>query len=178
MSDRPIDIDISTSVSSNIITDEDRELSRAARKAKLVQIYSRGAVGNNLHVDLPNDLVGQWVSVDPTAINRMEALGFQIEKEHAPKIKLHNKGDGASYVGDVVFMTASRETREIIDEIKRERYEAMNNPKKQKEEKDFVASTQTLAEAGITSVNQSAAHQSRLSDIKQALESQPKQKEV
>lgn len=136
MADRKVEVDTTGSASENI-TPEER---RRARKARLAGVYERGVVGDRLHVELPPSLHGEWVPNSNVDIQRKEALGFRIDTEYAPKRALHDKGDGASYVGDCVFMVCDREDKEIIDEIRRERYEATHNPKRgtQKEERDFV----------------------------------------
>ncbi len=189
MAERTVDINLDwTATASNKITNEDRvntgndpisadmlpevaPETRAEKRARLIQIYERGVVGDRLHVDLPPDKVGQWVVNDTMAIHRMEGIGYQVDREFAPKRKLHDKGDGASYVGDVVYMVADRETREIIDEIKAERYERLNNPRRQKEETDFEAANRVAnSSAGIGTLNESKAHIAKKSEIEKALE--------
>ena len=179
MAERTVDVNLDpTASASDKISEVDREntTSREALKARLVEVYDRGVVGDRLFVQLPNDKVGQWVPSDTLAITRMESLGYQIDKEYAPKRRLHDKGDGASYVGDVVFMVASRETREIIDEIKRDRYERINNPKKgkQKEEKDFEGQTATLEPVGIKSFGESKVESPNVRMIRQIIDPQNK----
>ncbi len=190
MAERPIDINLTAgSSAATKITAETKEKtesvtieaiaaddipegipeSRADKRARLIQIYERGVVGDRLHVPLPDNKVGQWVHSDPMAVHRMEGLGYTVDKEYAPKRRLHDKGDGASYVGDVVFMIADKETREIIDEIKAERYERLNNPKNQKEDSDFATQNRALSSAGIGTINESKAHSVKKAEIEQAL---------
>jgi len=181
MAERPIDLNlVPTATAADKITELDKIIteevlealapeSREEKRARLVQIYERGVVGDRLHVDLPFDKIGQWVVNDKMAIYRMEGLGYSIDTEFAPRRKLHDKGDGASYIGDVVYMIADRETREIIDEIKKERYEKLNDPRKQKEEKDFENLNRANAPAGIGSLVESKAHIAKKLEIEQAL---------
>lgn len=186
MAERTIDADLTkTGSASTQITDEDKTKtegvinaddlsaapieSRADKRKRLMEVYDRGVVGDRLHVELPADKVGQWVVNDQVAIHRMEGLGYQVDKEFAPKRRLHDKGDGASYVGDVVFMVADRETREIIDEIKAERYAHINDPKRQKEETDFAAQNRANEGVGIGTLNESKAHSAKKADIEAAL---------
>src|SRR5262245_3511703 len=113
-------------------------LTRDERKARLASVLDRGIVADRLKVDLPSNLHGEWVFNDPTEIFRMEALGFKIDDVHAPKRALHSKGDSGSVVGDVIFMVCERETKDMIDEIRREQYARLNSKgPKQKEEKDY-----------------------------------------
>lgn len=135
MTDRPIDLDTTKSTEAHIKPTESRE----QRKARLATVYERGITGDRLHVDLPPDKYGQWVSNDVVSIHRLRALGFEIDTVYAPKRALHDKGDSASYVGDTLFMVCDMETKEIIDEIRRDRYERLNPKKgKQREEKAYI----------------------------------------
>lgn len=139
MSQRLVDVtNVKADSASGKITPE--EESRAEKKARRAKVYDRGVIGDRLYVELPEGLYGEWVKNDVVEIHRKEGLGFKIDTEYAKRRALHDKGDGASYVGDVVFMVCSKEDKEIIDEIRRERYEATHNPKsgKQKEERDFL----------------------------------------
>ena len=115
---------------------------RARRKAMLIQSFDRGVVHDRLSVQLPKDLYGEWVRNDPLEIDRMRTLGFEIDREHATSRSLHNDGSGAAIVGDVIFMTAPREVKELIDEIRHEKFIAMNGKPgdtraKTKEEREF-----------------------------------------
>lgn len=170
MSDRPVDISVASGASaSGLITDEERAASRSERKARIAQVLDRGVVGDRLYVELPADTVGQWVPKDKAEIARMESLGYRLDSEFATKRRLHDGGDGLSYVGDVVHMIADKETRDIIDEIKRERYDKMNDPSRQKEERDFKASTNTLSDVGIKGTVESSTNVVKRDDIAAAL---------
>jgi hypothetical protein len=119
---------------------------RAKRKAMLIQSFDRGVVHDRLTVKLPSDLYGEWVRNDPLEIDRMRTLGFEIEREHATNRSLNNDGSGSAIVGDVIFMTTSRENKDLIDEIRLEKFLAINgkpgDPKaKSKEEREFEANT-------------------------------------
>jgi hypothetical protein len=143
---------------------------RAQRKARLAQVFDRGAIGDRLHVDLPSGYRGEWVPTNDGGINvnRKKALGFWIDNEFAKKhSELHDKGDSGSHVGDVVFMVCTAETAEILDEIRRERYNEVHNPKggKQKEELDYLrqADEETVPSA------QSTVDSASIVDISDAL---------
>jgi len=119
---------------------------RAQEKARLLRVLSRGMVQDTLNVELPADVYGEWVPKDPLEIYRMEAMGFKRDTEYASKMRLHSDGTDNNVVGDVIFMTCSKQTKEIIDEIRREQYIAAHGkPQKVshevKEEKEFSAST-------------------------------------
>lgn len=140
MSDRKVEVDTTKGTSaSGVVSPEERK----DKKARLAAIYHRGLVGDSLHVELPPDLHGEWVPRHDAAINRKLSLGYVIDQTYAPKQKksLHDQGDGGSHIVDVVFMTCSKETKELLDEIKREKFNELHAKKgnKQKEEKDYVA---------------------------------------
>lgn len=163
MSERKVEINLDpTASASDQISEQERiqnemfagTLSKIEMKARIAEVLDRGVVGDRLFVDLPPDMDGQWVPRDQQAMFRMEALGYQVDTKWAPARRLHDKGDGASHVGDVVFMVAPKIIREVIDEVKRDRYNRIHAPKggKQKEEKDFEAQNQQVAGAGISSI--------------------------
>lgn len=139
MTQRTVDVDTTKNASaSDKITPA--EESRAEKKARRAEVYDRGMVGARLHVDLPAGKYGEWVPNDTVEIHRKRSLGFEIDNEYAKRRALHDKGDGASYVGDCVFMVCDKEDKEILDELRKERYDRIHVPKsgKQKEEKDFL----------------------------------------
>lgn len=142
---------------------------RAAKKARLATVLERGIVGDRLQVDLPPDLHGEWVRNDPLEINRLQAVGFEVDNKFATSRSLHNDGTGASIVGDVVFMTCSRETKEIIDEIRHDQFMRMNRPGKSKEEKEFVEAVHAQTGGVIPSVVESQQHSIRTAEIAAAL---------
>ncbi len=172
MSERKVDLD-TTGKGENITPAETRE-QKVARRA---QIYNRGVLGDRLHVDLPPEIHGEWVPNNVVDIERKRGLGFEIDTEHAKNRALHDKGDGASYVGDVVFMTCSREDKEIIDEIRRKRYNDVHAPKgnKQLEERNFLNSNSTVAGAGVGSTSEGSALRVKGTDISAALNAASKQ---
>lgn len=139
MPERTIDVNVSSNPSDKVTIEEENTYTQ--RKARLAEVYERGLTGDRLHVDLPPELYGEWVPRDVVSIHRKEALGFKIDTEYAPKRALHDKGDGASYVGDCVFMVCDREVRDILDELRQERYEQTHKPRdgKQKEEREFIS---------------------------------------
>lgn len=103
--------------------------SRKERKARLARILERGIIADRLAVDLPADKYGEWVSDDPVEIARMQALGFEIDTEYAPKVSLHSSGSKAGKIGDVIHMTCSRENKDILEEIRKENYDKRHNRK-------------------------------------------------
>ncbi len=116
------------------------EETRSQKKARLAEVYNRGIIGDRLHVPLPPDKYGQWVREDD--VDRLKTFGFWVDNEYSKGRALHDKGDASNRVGDTVFMVCERETKEILDELRREKYNSTHAPKggKQKEEKDFKAS--------------------------------------
>jgi len=144
---------------------------RAEKKAKLIQILSRGMAVDRLHVDLPDDLYGEWIPNEQAEIQRMELLHFTVDTKHAPKSKLHDTGDGKTTLGDTVFMTCSRETHEILEEIRREEFVKMNGPPgetvtTQKEEAEYAAVTDRI---GVPIIEESSARVAKKAEIEKAL---------
>jgi hypothetical protein len=140
-----------------------------ARRAKLkeglrVVLLERTAVSTALDVKLPRDMHGEWVRNDPLRIQDMIEKNFRIDKEFAPKQALHNaNSDGSAVVGDLIFMTCSKENKEIIDEIRKEEYDQRHGkPGKsnqtQIEERGFAAEQKTLIGTHIGSTAESIAH--------------------
>ena len=145
MSDREVDINLAKGDAKVKISEEDRikqKKDRADIKARLAVVLERGIVNDRLFVALPPDVHGEWVPNNKEEIYRMEAMGFKIDLEYAKKRALHNDGTDASIVGDVIHMTCPRVVKEVIDEIRKEKFDAMHNPKKgkQKEEREFIES--------------------------------------
>lgn len=143
---------------------------RAERKSRLAAVYDRGVTGDRLHVDLPPDLDGEWVPTTGggTAVARKKALGYWIDKEYAKNHSaLHDKGDEGSHVGDVVFMVTTRDNKELLDEIKKERFREAHLPKggKHKEERDFL----NQADREVKPLAESNASKASVSDITDAL---------
>lgn len=151
---------------------EDVKRLRAERKTHLRSVLERGIVADRLKVDLPPTLHGEWVLNVKEEIYRMQLLGFQIDTEFAPKRALHDHGDGMSVIGDTVYMTCPMEDREIMEEIRREQFEAANGKpgqtRSQKEEREFTAQTRTLR-IGPT-VEESTARSVRKAEIESALQ--------
>ncbi|HEX9430476.1 MAG TPA: hypothetical protein VF944_08875 [Candidatus Bathyarchaeia archaeon] len=145
---------------------------RAEKKAKLARILERGMIADRLTVDLPPEVHGEWVPNDKSEIYRMKMLGFKIDDEFAVKRALHDEGDGRSIVGDTVFMTCDRETKDIIDEIRRDNFERMNGKpgattKRQKEESEFKAQSEAI---GMPVIEESASRAARKADLEAALQ--------
>lgn len=140
---------------------------RAEKKARLARILDRGMVADRLSVELPPDKHGEWIPNDKSEIYRMQTLGFWVDKEYATKRALHDQGDGASVVGDAIFMVCEKENKEILDEIRRENYEAINGKPgtvrgSQREEKDAAAN---LRKIGMPVVEESRERQARKQEL-------------
>jgi hypothetical protein len=172
MSDRPIDANLTEKSDAELVSElKARQEKRAAAKAKLVTVLDRGVTGDRIQVELPADKYGEWVPNDKMEIYRMEAMGFHVDTEYASKRALHDKGgDGTSIIADTIFMVCEKETKELIQEIERERYEAANSPRggRQKEERDFANEAKQV---GLPDATKSRIDSTNLSSIKAALDS-------
>jgi hypothetical protein len=173
MSDRKIEIQAGNLSETEVAEVIDLVKQRNEKKAKLISVLERGQVGDRLQVPLPDNKYGEWVPNDKMEIYRKEAMGFKVDTEFARNRALHDAGAGEqSIVGDCVFMTCDKETFELIEEIERDKFDAMNNAKggKQKEERDF----ENLAKETGLPVHDTARSKvdpARLEDIKAALAS-------
>lgn len=151
-------------------------VSKAERKARLAMVLERGAVNPRLEVKLPPDLWGEWVSMSPVEIMRMESLGYKIDTEYAPKRALHSKGDAASILGDVIYMTTEKSNYEDIQEVYRDQYMRLNHPKRQsdgsttqREEEEVM---QSIKRQGLVPINTSEQHEARKAEIEAVLNAQ------
>ena len=142
--------------------------SRASRKARLAQVLNRSIVNDRLNVALPPHLVGEWVRNDPMEINRMQALGFQVDTEYAPNRAIHGGGRAGAIIGDVIFMTTDRENKQMIDEVRHEQFLKLNAPRNAKEEKDYLKVTQDDRDA-IPTFSESQTREATRDDIAAAL---------
>lgn len=150
---------------------------RKEKKARIARVLERGYIVDRLTVELPKDLHGEWVPIDQ--IERWEALGFSVDKEHAFKRQLHPDGSGdrttggTARVGDVMFMTCSQEDFEIMQELKHEMFiKTHGSPgeKKalsQKEEQEFKNLVET--EIGLPVVDEGKEHPARREQIQDAI---------
>jgi hypothetical protein len=95
------------------------------QKARMARVLDRNLSISKLHVDLPNDLHGEWVPSDDVSVAEKERLGFKIDTEYAPKsINKSNRHI------DAIFMTIPKGTKEAIDSFRQDEYNRAQNPKK------------------------------------------------
>lgn len=92
-------------------------------RAKAARVVTRSFLIDRLNVNLPDDVHGEWVADNPVSIAEAQALGFEIDKEHATKNKLHSNAAGEAKVGDVVFMTMPKWMKEELDILKKQEYD-------------------------------------------------------
>lgn len=159
---------------SNTKSDDFSNLTKEQKKARLATVLDRGMTADRLHVNLPDDLYGEWVPADDNEIVRMQGMGFELDNKYAPKRALHGGGTGEARVGDVVFMTTNRETKELIDEIRREKYiEVHGKPgsesiHQQREEREFNAASKGTE--GITGITESSTARADAAALREALQ--------
>ncbi len=127
---------------------------REEMKKRVSHILERGMLYDRLNVDLPDDMIGQWVSDDQVEIQRMKAMGFTEDTEYATKNALHTDGTGRAKVGDTIFMTAPKIVGEIIEETRKELYERTHGKKSKAEETDAVGKLASQNIGGV--INESS----------------------
>lgn len=119
---------------------------RAKRKAMLVQAFDRGIVHDRLKVKLPPHIHGEWCRNDSMEIDRLKAIGFEVDMEYATARGLNSDGTGAAIVADVIHMICPKELKELIDEVRMDKFMAVNGKPgdrkaKTKEEREFETNT-------------------------------------
>lgn len=142
---------------------------RAKRKARLASVLDRGVVQDRLTVALPPDVYGEWVRDDPLEVHRLRTMGFEIDREHAPNQALHNDGSGAARIADVVFMTTSRENKDLIDEIRHEQMMRLHDPRKSREERELQAGIAAESGGDVPTFVESQTRTARTADVAAAL---------
>ena len=124
---------------------------KAQYKRKLITAFDRGVVHDRLFVPLPPDVHGEWCRNDPLEIERLKTIGFEVDTKYAPQRALNSDGTGAAIVGDVIHMVIPREMKEVIDEIRQEKFMRMNGrpgDKNAKTREEQVFETQSRLETG------------------------------
>ena len=146
---------------------------RAKRKVKLAQVLDRGVVAVRLQVNLPPELHGEWVSNDIEDVYRMKSLGYIIDKTYAPERALHSEGDGKSIVGDVLFMTCSREDHEIQQEIMADKFDQIHGTQPTQSEEQKFKNQVAARTPELPVVEESRARTVRREEIAAAVGTSP-----
>jgi len=144
------------------------EMTLAEKKAVIARVLERGIIIDRATVDLPPGLYGEWVSEDPTEISRMQLLGFELDSKYAVDRATNADGTGVAKIGDVVYMVAPIEVKEIIDAVRAEMYARANptSTSKQKEEADFARQAD---KAGLPVIDEGNVDSAREDAIRSAL---------
>lgn len=124
------------------------KLSDEQYEAYVTEVLARDPVVDRLNVKLPPEVHGEWVSNDPASITKKKMLGFEIDTKYAASSSLHNDGSGNPIVGDVIFMTISKNRFKVIEKARQKRYDEFHavrrTPSGKKvtpEEAQFLADT-------------------------------------
>jgi hypothetical protein len=149
-------------------------------RARLAVLLDRGIVSDRLHVDLPDDVHGEWVRNDPLEIRRLGLLGFKIDDTYAKARAIHSDGSDSSIVGDVIFMTCPKETKLMIEDIRLEQTlnahtkKKIGNKEVQREEIQFLkdVGSSTDGVAAYSSSQEKQASNKDLADILASVDSQ------
>ena len=172
---RPVEIELEDWI---LMPEEEQELRateyRAARKVKLAQVLDRGVVAVRLQVNLPPELHGEWVSNDIEDVYRMKSLGYIIDDTYAPGRALHSEGDRSkSIVGDVLFMTCSREDHEIQQEIMADKFDQIHGTQPTQSEEQKFKNQVAARTPEIPVVEESRARTVRREEIAAAVGTAP-----
>ena len=164
-------------VKSGSIIALDKNRSREELKAIMVEILDRGLVQDRLYVPLKDGLHGEWVPNYSNDINEKKLLGFEIADSTVhvanaiEQISTDSKGTEI-IAGDTVYMVCSSTRKEVLDEIRHERFIAMHGKKgdkSQAEEKEFEAQNKGLKKHGIGTINESTTEVVTGTDIQNML---------
>lgn len=153
MSDRNIDISLNPTSTAKTISQVPTAVEVKEYEARIARVMERGLIVDRFHVDLPDDMHGEWHPYDTVEQARLETMGFRLDTQYAPTRKLHDKGDGISVIGDVAYYVQPKWMYNIIETKRKEQYYNNHLKKRQKEEKDFVANQASIGEDGNTSVS-------------------------
>ena len=107
---------------------------------RFVDIGDRGLVDMRLHVPLPPDVYGEWVSNTPEKIVEAMQLGFVVDTKYATKYALHSNGSGEPIVGDVIHMIIPKKVKDamsIASQIRYQQVHGIEDGKPLKEDSDF-----------------------------------------
>lgn len=148
-------------------------ISRDEKKARLARVLERGFVPDRLIVDLPNNLYGEWVPDDPVEIARLESMGFHVDTEYSTAKSLHSTGAKQGRVGDAIFMVCDSETKEIIDEIRREQYNRAYGKKDKNRYREEKEASGMIEREGLATFAESKEHTAKKADIEAALQAPP-----
>lgn len=162
---------------------EEREVANVSKKetsineltdddftARLATVLDRGLVSTFLSVDLPDDVHGEWVPNHPIDIDRLKALGFEVDTEYAAA--MHGGGQGEKVVGDVIHMVQPMRAHLLVEAYKTKRYEEMHGKKTDssgnliegsKEERDFKS------QVGLPVIDESSTKSIDATEIEAAL---------
>ena len=169
MNERPIEATVIIN-SADTSVESFASLSRSEKKARLSVVLERGMTAERLTVRLPAGVYGEWVANDSMEIARLQGMGFEVDTKYAPNRALHGSGSGEARVADVIFMTTSMETKELIDEIRADNFvRTHGKPGKKtplKEETEFATKA---AGDGIRVINESDASSVNAEELRAAL---------
>jgi hypothetical protein len=145
------------------------QLSKTQKRARIARILERGLTADRLSVKLPDDMYGEWVPRDAMEIERMRGFGFEIDTQYAVNRSLHPQGTGEAVVGDVIFMVAPMETKEIIDEIRTAKFEEMHGSPNQDKRKNQKEEREAVAGSPLPIINESVESSANADHLKAAL---------
>lgn len=137
--------------------------------ALYADVLERGYVNDRIAVTLPPHLHGEWIRNNDVDINDAKFLGFEIDKEYAPKRGLHGDNAEVAVLGDTIFMTCPKEVKIALDKIQAKFIDSRHNPKKPAEEANFESTTRSGTGGIIPTINNSRTDVASGDDITEAL---------
>lgn len=164
----------------------DKTKTREELKALMVEILDRGIVQDRLYIPLNDGLHGEWVPNYSNDINEKKLLGFEIA-DSTKHVKggietISTDGKGTEIiVGDTLYMVCSSVRKEVLDEIRHERFVQAHGRKgdnSQSEEREYLANAKGLKKFGIGAINESHTESVSGTDIQETLKAMEREKQT
>ena len=106
------------------------EMNDQQYEAYIAEVLNRDLLADQLKVNLPDDIHGEWVADNPVSITNKKLLGYKIDDKYAAGNALHSDGSGAPRVGDVIFMTIPKARQRIIEKQRQKKYDSFHAVRK------------------------------------------------
>lgn len=153
------DVNTPTGRTKRLTKQDINTLSEQELDQHVAAVLDRGLTNARLKVDLPDDLIGEWVPDDAMAIYEKELLGFTKDTEYATRHALHSQ-NGEARLGDTIFMIAPKRLMDAIEKKRAKDYHDRHGKKAGKgstvEEKGFESEN---AGTGLRVVNESSTEE-------------------
>lgn len=147
------DKEASNEVAMNLLRDKEAFTKQQA------EILSRSIVQDNLHVQTPAGVYGEWIPNNGNSINEAKMKGFEFHEASKEEQNNHGMhGDATSHliISDTVFMTMPQWKKDVHVQLHNERIRKLHSNKtNQAEEDSFLADGKSTGTKEITTFSES-----------------------